>query len=178
MDTQRQRGFTLIELITTLAIAAILLAIGAPALGSMLVRSHERSAESALQDSLMHARALAVMRRTQVVVCPSVDGVHCTDDETWQHGWVIGADADHDREPDATLARFDAMPQGMRIVSSRGRPRIVFQPDGSAGGSNAQLTVCNARLHEGRAVIVSNSGRVRVAPADADWLQACLGSAG
>ncbi|MGH7487954.1 MAG: GspH/FimT family protein, partial [bacterium] len=106
------------------------------------------------------------------------DGRSCTTDDRWRGGWTIGADMDHDREPDTALARFDAMPANMHVVSSRGRPRIVFQPDGSAGGSNAQLTVCHTGdAGEGRAVIVANSGRVRIAQADAKHLDTCLASA-
>ncbi|HEY3521432.1 MAG TPA: GspH/FimT family pseudopilin [Rhodanobacteraceae bacterium] len=170
-----QRGITLIEMMMTVAIAGTLVAMGLPALGSMLARSHQQSAASALQASLMHARELAITRSEQVVVCPTRDGTSCTSDDLWQGGWMIGADMDHDREPDAPLARFDAMPANMRILSSQGRPRVVFQPDGSAGGSNAQLTVCHTGdVKEGRAVIVANSGRVRETDAQPDRLQACL----
>ena len=171
----RQLGITLIELLMTVAVAGVLVAMGVPALGSMLARSHQQSAESALQASLMHARELAIMRSEQVVVCPTADGEHCSGGDFWQEGWMIGADADRDREPDSVLARFDAMPANMHVVSSRGRPRVVFQPDGSAGGSNAQLTVCHGGdAREGRAVIVANSGRVRITDADSHRLQACL----
>ncbi len=174
----RQRGITLIEMMMTVAIAGILIAMGVPALGSMLARSHRQSAEGALRASLMHARELAITRSEQVVVCPTRDGRRCSSDDLWQGGWMIGPDADHDREPDAILARFDAMPTNMHIVSSQGRPRVVFQPDGSAGGSNAQLTICHTDgVKEGRAVIVANSGRVRIAAADAAHLGICLASA-
>ncbi|MBS0432162.1 MAG: GspH/FimT family pseudopilin [Proteobacteria bacterium] len=171
----RECGITLIESMMGLAVAAVLAAIGAPALGSMLARSHQQSSEDALQESLMHARELAITRAEQVVVCPSRDGRSCTTDDLWQIGWVIGVDRDRNREPDAALARFDAMPANMRVVSSQGRPRVVFQPDGSAGGSNVQLTICHPLdASEGRAVIVANSGRVRVAPADKAHLNTCL----
>jgi type IV fimbrial biogenesis protein FimT len=67
-----------------------------------------------------------------------------------------------------------AMPSGTRVITSMGRGELAFQPSGSAGGSNARFTICHAREHAGRAVIVANSGRVRVAHADATHLQACL----
>ena len=173
----RQRGITLIEMLITVAIASTLVAMGVPALGSMLARSHQQSAESALQASLMHARELAITRSEQVIVCPTKDGRSCTPDDLWQGGWMIGADMDHDREPDTAVVRFNAMPENMHVVSSQGRPRVVFQPDGSAGGSNVQLTVCHTGdVKEGRAVIVANSGRVHETDAQPDRLQACLGS--
>ncbi|HET6913243.1 MAG TPA: GspH/FimT family pseudopilin [Rhodanobacteraceae bacterium] len=173
----RQRGLTLIELLITLSIAGILAAIGMPALGSMLARSHRQSAESALEASLMHAREMAIMRNTHMIVCPSSDGAACSGDTNWQHGWLVAADADHDNQPDrgSFVAVFNAMPGGMRILASRGRPRVVFRPDGSAAGTNAQLTVCHTGdPHAGVAVVVSNSGRVRVGDADPDRLHACL----
>lgn len=173
----RQRGITLVELMVALAVSATLAAVGAPAMGSLLARTHQQTAGDALQDSLMQARELAVTRDIQVIVCPTADGVHCSDDDLWQRGWMIAADANDDRQPDATVAKFDPMPPTMRIVSSQGRPRVLFQPDGSAGGSNAQLTICSVTdAHDGRAIIISNSGRIRAAPADADHLQTCLAS--
>ncbi|HXS74103.1 MAG TPA: GspH/FimT family pseudopilin [Rhodanobacteraceae bacterium] len=176
------RGFTLIELLMVLSIAGILAVIGMPALGSMLARAHQQSAEGALEASLMHARESAIMRDTHVIVCPSSNGKDCSAGVDWQHGWLIATDVDHDDQPDkgaGPLAVFNAMPSGMRIVASRGRPRVVFRPDGSAGGSNAQLTICHiGDTHAGRSVVIANSGRVRVSDAQPDHLRTCLQDAG
>ena len=173
-----QHGFTLVELLATLCIVGVLAIAGMPALGAMLAHSHERSAEDALQASLLHAREMAITRRIQVVVCPSTDGRQCASGDDWRRGWLIGADADRDREPDAgtsPLAAFDRLPAGMRVLASQGRPRIVFRPDGSASGTNARLTICHRNdADSGRAVVVANSGRVRIAQADPDRLRACL----
>jgi type IV fimbrial biogenesis protein FimT len=175
----RQCGLTLIELLIVLSVAAILAVIGMPALGSMLARSQRRSAESALQASLMHARETAITRHVPVIVCPSPDHHACASWDDWQDGWLIAADADRDHEPDpgTPLAVFDAMPAQTRVVSSSGRPRVVFRPDGSASGTNARLTVCNlGDVREGVAVVVANSGRVRIADAQPDRLRGCLGN--
>jgi type IV fimbrial biogenesis protein FimT len=171
------RGFTLIELMIALAIAGILAMIGAPAMGSLLARTQDSGIESAMAAGLRGARNAAVMRTARVLVCPSADGRHCGPGADWQHGWIVAQDADHDDQPDAGKSILDveaAVPTGTRVVSSGGRRRINFQPSGSAGGSNATFTICHARAHDGQAVIVANSGRVRVARADAAHLQACL----
>src|SRR5690242_6030354 len=91
-----QHGFTLVELLFTLAIASILVTIGIPALGSILARSHRRAVEDMLHEGLVHARETAIMRNVRVIVCPSPDGKICVTTTDWQNGWLIATDADHD----------------------------------------------------------------------------------
>ena len=171
------RGFTLTELMITLAVAAILAMIGAPAMASLLARTRDASIEGAIAGGLRNARNAAVMHNARVLVCPSQDGRQCRTGGNWQDGWIIAQDADHDGHPDAGKPILDvqaAMPAGTRVITSAGRSQVTFQPSGSAGGSNVTFTICHAREHSGRAVIVANSGRVRVQTADAAHLQACL----
>lgn len=170
-------GFTLTELVMVVAIAGILAAIGAPAMGSLGARVHASSAEASIADSLRRARTTAVMRNTRVLVCPSRDGRTCSKGDDWQQGWLVANDANRDGQPDGgaqSLAVSGALPAGTRIVTSAGRGQLTFQPTGSAGGSNVTFTVCHARLREGQAVVVANSGRVRIGKPDAAHLQACL----
>lgn len=170
-------GFTLTELLIVLAIAAITLMIGAPAMGSLIARSHASGAEASIADSLRHARTTAVMHNTRVLVCPSRDGRRCLKGDDWQYGWIVANDADHDGQPDTgvqALATIGALPAGTRIITSAGRGQLAFQPSGSAGGSNVTFTVCHTRDRNGKSVVVANSGRVRIDSPDAAHLQACL----
>lgn len=171
------RGFTLTELLMALAIAGTLAMLGAPAMSGVLARSRAASAEASLAGSLRHARSAAVMSERRIVACPSSDGRHCQSGVEWQHGWIIAHDADHDGQPDAGTAiihAFPALSPGTRIVASAGRKLIAFHPNGSAAGSNVSFTICHARAREGKSVVVSNSGRVRVAAAKPQRLQDCL----
>lgn len=171
------RGFTLTELLIVLAIAGILAAIGAPAMGNLMSRVHQDSAEAAIADSLRRARTTAVMHNNRVLVCPSRDGRRCNKGDDWQHGWLVADDADHDGQPDSrtqALAVIGAMPGGTRIITSVGRGQLTFQPSGSAGGSNVNFTVCHAHDRSGKSVVVANSGRVRIDKPGTDRLQACL----
>lgn len=170
-------GFTLTELMIVLAIAGILAMLGAPAMGGLLARASDRDAEAAIANVLRQARTAAVMRNTRTLVCPSRDGRHCRAGDDWQHGWIVIADADHDGQPDAgigVIAVAEAMPHGTRVITSRGRGQIAFQPTGSAGGSNARFTICHARERDGKSIVIANSGRVRLSAPDALRLKACL----
>jgi|SRR5690348_4276786 len=170
-------GFTLIELLMTLAVAAILAMIAAPALGNLLARVRESSAEARIAGTLRHARTAAVMDNTRVIVCPSDDGRHCRPGYDWQHGWIVAPDADGDDQPDAgrqVIAALPAMAAGSRIITSAGRTHIVFHPNGNAAGTNARFTICHARGGDGKSVVVSNTGRVRIADPDPSRLEQCL----
>lgn len=172
-----QRGFTLTELLVTLAIAGVLAMLGASTMAGLLAHTHTASTEAEVAGTLRHARTVAIMRNARVLVCPSHDGRRCSAGDDWQNGWLIAQDSDHDGQPDSPAALIHAqaaMPTGIRVITSVGRGRIAFQPSGSAGGSNVSFTVCHAKMREGKQVIMANSGRVRLASADAVHLQACL----
>ncbi|HJP98648.1 MAG TPA: Tfp pilus assembly protein FimT/FimU [Rhodanobacteraceae bacterium] len=170
-------GFTLIELLMTLAVAGILAMIGAPAMGNLLARVRESNAEASIAGALRHARTAAVMENTRIIVCPSDDGRHCRTGFDWQHGWIVAPDQDADGQPDAgrqVIAALPPMAPGSRIITSAGRTHLIFHPDGDSAGSNARFTICHARERDGKSVVISNSGRVRVAAPGPVRLQQCL----
>ncbi|MBN8714323.1 MAG: GspH/FimT family protein, partial [Xanthomonadales bacterium] len=94
----------------------------------------------------------------------------------WEHGWVIGLDADNDNQPEGR-ARYTGVGHGkqLHIRSSVGRQIVRYQPDGSAGGSNLTLLICQqAGGNQALSIVVSNSGRMRGAPATAAQTASCV----
>jgi len=163
------RGFTLIEQIVTLAISAILLGLAIPAMRGLLRRQHARTALQSLVQAVRTARMLSIERQRRSLLCPSVDGRHCSGDGAWEHGWLVALDSNHDGQPDTAPRITHPAPGGVRILASRGRSRIYYHPDGSAPGSNLTLRVCPLEHIPARvdALVVSNAGRIRVMLADA-----------
>ena len=88
----RQRGFTLTELIVVSAIVAILLGIAIPSY-KYISTSYRMSAEvNGLLGDLQFARSEALKEGNGVTACVSSDGVSCTGGANWSPGWIVFSD--------------------------------------------------------------------------------------
>ncbi len=89
---QSESGVTLIELMITLVVAGILLAIAIPNFQSFLVNNTITSASTEVLGTLNYARSEAVTRGGSVTVCPSANGAACGG--SWGNGWIVFVDHD------------------------------------------------------------------------------------
>ena len=148
----------------TMAVVAVLLGAGVPALKNYTWNLRMKSAMDLLQSDLNLARGRAISHNTQTVVCPAGEGDDCSGQSAWQHGWIVFADlnGDHGRQDGEPLIRHTDAVAFLSISSAASRSRLRFFPNGSAPGSNASILFCDARGADHAGVItVSNSGRVR-----------------
>jgi type IV fimbrial biogenesis protein FimT len=182
-EAKAMRGFTLVELMMALAIVAVLATVALPAFGNLLGRTRQQTAMADLQASLNQARSAAVSRGMHVIACPSIDRLTCLHTTQWHHGWLLFADLDHDgqrSDDEPVLSEGQARPEGIGILGTAGRPRIDYQSDGSASGTNITLTVCDraAGSTRARTLVVSPSGRIRLGQASPSAASACIAGAG
>jgi type IV fimbrial biogenesis protein FimT len=84
---RRQRGFTMIELLVTISIAAIMLTIAIPSFQNFLLNSRLTSHTNDLVLGMAYAKSEAVKRGINVSVCASSNSSTCTG--TWQNGWIV-----------------------------------------------------------------------------------------
>lgn len=87
-------GFTLVEMMVTMAIAAILMALAAPNLYDFVVRNRLRSIGSDFTSSVMRARSEAIGKNICTTMCMSskaddASPVCTTSDQDWQVGWIV-----------------------------------------------------------------------------------------
>lgn len=83
-------GFTLVELMVTVTIMAILTMIALPSYRDTIRRNQVNSASNALLASLNYARAEAITRAQIVTLCPSATAAGCTSGGTaWENGWMV-----------------------------------------------------------------------------------------
>ncbi|WP_028117969.1 GspH/FimT family pseudopilin [Ferrimonas senticii] len=85
------QGLTLVEMLVTMVVAAILLAIAVPAMEGISEDSRGRSGADVLYQDLMLARQLAASYQNAVTIC-HLDGSDCDGD--WDQGYTIFIDAD------------------------------------------------------------------------------------
>ena len=175
----RNHGVTLIELLVGLAIMSILATLATVSYAAVKSRWDSEETRAALYTGFFTAKTQALAGGIQTVICPSMDGQYCLASNQWQHGWIVFQDLNQNREHESSEARLKiqaALPRSVRLASNAGRTRMVFQPNGSNGGTNATFTLCDGRGPEtARSLVISNTGRIRTAPANpANAAQTCL----
>jgi type IV fimbrial biogenesis protein FimT len=93
------RGFTLIELMVTVVVLAILLAIGVPSFREFYLNNRITSQINMLHSHLLLARSEAVKRNRPAQVCGIAPGSQLCADRDWSQGWVVFVDRDGDGIP-------------------------------------------------------------------------------
>ncbi len=166
-------GFTLLELLVVVAVAAILLTLGIPAFNSLGARTQQTAEINGFVRHLQLARSYAVKTGHDHVLCPSSDLIVCREDRQWQRGYILFEDRDQNGTRDAQEALLAVSrpdnPIGIHMQSTLGRQRVVYRPDGRSAGSNLTLTFCDpTHVIAPKAVIVSNTGRPRIATVRGD----------
>ena len=164
------KGFTLIELMITLVIAAILLTTAVPSFEALITNNRLSTQANAFIGALYLARAEAIKRNLDVTVCKSGDGQNCSNNASgFEQGWIVFVDKQnfgiHDvlqaSDPDfeAIINTNQGMPQGMSLDDQT----VSYRSDGTpASFNNTTLRLCQQGNNNGRHIVISVTGRVRV----------------
>jgi type IV fimbrial biogenesis protein FimT len=157
-------GFTMLELLLTISIAAILLVIGIPAFQEFGNRQRMSASINLLHSHLALARNQAIRFNIHVVACPGDIVNGCSEDSNWSEGWIVFGDLNGDRQYQGLENMYRSEPglEFMTIHSSSGRQYVRFHPNGSAPGSNGSISFCDRRgPAKARKLVISNIGRIR-----------------
>ena len=174
-----QLGLTLIELMMTLSIVTLLLTVGVGGMTQLVAQNRRVAEVNTLIGNFNYARAEAIFRATDVIVCPiepddlpAAPADPCAvikagdGDRQWSQGYAILVEDTGER------LRLQTAGDGVTIETA-GINRFRFKQDGT--GTNRTLKVCDGRddastdaardedVVPPRAVVVSAVGRVRVA---------------
>jgi len=155
------KGFTLIELMTTLVVSTTLISIAAPNFNSLYDHYRADSSIRNIQQTLQLARNSAISYGVRVTTCPVVEN-RCNED--WGLGLTVFTDSGERNTLDGTdLIISQTSPFEEKDTVIYNRAAIRFQPDGLASGTNGTLKYCPTTPDSqySRAVIVNQAGRVR-----------------
>lgn len=163
MEGRRQKGFTLIELMVALVIAAIIVLIATPSMSTLMARSRAQDQITALYQDLSYARQMAATYQASVTLCHLGNDKIC--DGQWHKGLSIFLDVDSDGELEAgdeLLKQGDAINNKDYLVFNRTTDEIRFNTEGMVFETGT-FTYCP--LHKDsehrRSLTLSSTGQAR-----------------
>lgn len=164
---QRQSGFTLYELMITLLLIGIILAIGVPNLSEYRQNSRLTSISNDLLSSFHLARSEAARAKANITICASnnsMDPIAADCGGTFNDGWIVFIDTDGDLTRagagENLLQIYPPAPDGVTVTTNGGSTYFAFASTGlgrgNVGGVPALQT---AMICDDRGLDVAPGGR-------------------
>jgi type IV fimbrial biogenesis protein FimT len=149
---QKSSGFTMIELMMTIAIGSIVMMLAIPSF-RYVTNSNRIAAEvNGLLGDMQLARSEAIKTGQTVTVCVSNDGANCTGETTWQKGWIVFSDVNgngvFDTGSDTLLRVQRTFSSSDTFAASNNLTLVTFNREGYAGGvANGTLITLQDSTH-------------------------------
>lgn len=177
-------GFTLVELMVTLTVVGILAALAVPNMRLFIQNNRLTAASNDLLRSFQLARTEAIKRQQNVVVCASVNTTAANPTCSFGAftGWIVFQDTNSNWQADvgeAVLERHGPL-DGSITVKTDNNGIESYAATGFANPAAAEkptrnIVLCDIRGYQvygatstERAVLIANTGRVRVSPTATD----------
>jgi type IV fimbrial biogenesis protein FimT len=163
------RGFTLWELLCTLAVAAVAIGAGVPTLGFLILDARLAADVNGFILAVQLARSEAAKRGHAVVLCRTIDTERCAGAAPDAAGWMVFVNLDDVSPPQrgATEPLLFVHTPAIAGTIVGNRPYYEFRP--GRRSTNGTTVFCDRRgPTAAKAVIVSYTGRPRVAARDGD----------
>lgn len=160
-------GFTLIEMMVTVAIVGIFASIALPSFSRLIESNRINTATNELISNLLLARSEALKRRNTVTVCTSSDQQSCIDSADFSQGWIVFQDCDGDNTTGETVGTcvedvvkvsdgFDSL-----YMTNQNVNKVSFGFSGRLAGNTSTFHIGKDEDNKKKNVVLSRIGRVR-----------------
>lgn len=167
------KGFTLLELMVTLAVSAILMFIAVPSFVSFIRNSQLTTQANAFFTDLSLTKSEAVKRNARVSICASSNGATCSGSTNWATGWIVFTDSSGTSgtlDGADELLRIHGEIKGEATFASTGGTFVQFTPSGysstynDASAAETVFTLDHSECtgDQRRVISVAPFGRVQV----------------
>jgi len=158
-------GFTLVELLVTLALILILSGLAAPAFTNLFQDNRARLVTDQLRQLINLARTEAIRSGVTITICPSTDQQNCSTD--WQAPIIVFTDSNRNRtidHNDRVLRQLDLLRENetLQLRASSNKKYLQFNALGQPHGTFGNFTYCRDNLlSSARRLTINFVGRVR-----------------
>jgi prepilin-type N-terminal cleavage/methylation domain-containing protein len=155
----KNRGFTIVELLVTIAVAGIIITIALPSMGDFIAKMRVDNEISQLNRLVLTARNSAISMEQDVIVCPLVNNA-CTTNWNNEISVFIDEDGNGAFNDDDRLLKVKAATTAGDSITYAGQNNITFAPTGTLASVASSFVYCPSSDNTlGRAVVFSISGR-------------------
>lgn len=166
MTPRKQHGFTLYELLITLLVIAVILAIGVPNLGDFTRNSRVTATANDLHGSFLLARSEAARAKANVTICSSSDpfGAAACDGASFEDGWIIFVDFDGDGDRDTAadenvLRAHGPVSDRVDVITNPGATHFSYAANGLGDTPPGKTALSTAAICDERGNVTAAGGR-------------------
>lgn len=162
------RGFTLIELVVTIAVLSILVTVAVPSMRTFIQNGRLITQTNDLIGDLNYARSEAIKRRINTGICRSTDGLTFASSGAWRDGRAVFVDTNNNSNCDAgePILRFRTPLALTDSLNATSIPYpIIFGPNGSSNvtAAGAFFVFCDSRgAANGKQINLNSMGQAAV----------------
>ncbi|CAB1209893.1 GspH/FimT family pseudopilin [Acinetobacter bouvetii] len=167
MIFEQKNGFTLVELIVTLAVLVILIAFAIPYFHEIMAKQEVRHFTNKLISNIQFAKSQATLHHSNVVLCPSQNKLNCQSNQ-WNSGFIVFLDHNKNRLVDTNEQIISTETTDLKYgnLDWRGTlsiPSLTFQAEnGLPIGSNGSFYYCSLSAQPHNKLVLSPMGHTRI----------------
>ena len=149
---RKEQGFTLIELMVTIAVMAIIATMAAPSMGNLLEKQRFQKKERELLSALTQTKSQAILKRTNVTVNLNSASANTNTTINWYQGSNVNLTI-QTLAADQTLGTYSGT-------------SLIFDKNGLVSGLNqdALISLCNSKLNIKKQLVLTKLGSVYTKP--------------